>query len=258
MRHLYPILVGFLLFGILTTTLAQGALYENIERFGLSSGATIYFIKDELISPVIYDGTTVPIGMHYEKTSGINSFYVALFFDKSTLRSSVTEINEFTESLQGHYSEYWAANFYGHFLSKIFGKENFRVMLGGRLHGLGVYRLHTVVPQLPWDIGYGFLNLQAALQFQQTLFKLHWIDVNFAYGIGAIAMGNQYGRVFTGSEWQWANEFKNVNSKISYHLPWTEKLDGGLEYRFNFHEYNKDLPYQLASHQILFLLNYRF
>lgn len=258
MRHLYPTFIFFLIFGIQLSASAQGALYENIERFGFSSGATIYFIKDELISPVVYNGTTVPFGINYEKTSGISSFHAGITFDKSTLSSDVTEVNEFTDRLLGHYSEYWAVNFYGHFLSKIFGGDFNRVLLGGRLHGLGVYRLHTIFEQLPWDTGYGFLNFQVATQLQQILFNQHWLDFTLAYGIGAFSMGHQYSRVFTGSEWQWLGAFHNIESRISYNLPWTDKLDSGVEYRFNYQEFNKDLPYQLANHQILVSLNYRF
>ena len=231
--------------------------YYNYERLGISSGAHIYFIKDDIISPVIYKGTTVPFNLNYDRSNRGGNFEVGLSFDKSTLESSITERQEFTETLQKHFSEYWSLQIYGHYLNKVVQKDKFRFLAGARMHGLGVYRLHTVVKQLPWDIGYGFVNFQAAFLAQRQTFKNHWLDIYAAYGLVALTMGNQYSRVFTGSNWQFAGKFSNLYTRITYHIPWTKKLDSGLEYRFNYQAYDKNLPYQLASHQILVALNYR-
>jgi hypothetical protein len=231
--------------------------YNSFERLGISTGANFYSIKDELLSPLVYTGTTIPINLSYDRSNRIGHYEVGLSFDKTTLKSSITETQEFTGSLEGHFSEYWSLSITGHFLSKFLSREKFRILAGGRLHGMGIYRMHTIVKVLPWDISYGFINFQAAILAQKKIFENHWIDVYAAYGVAALTLGNQYSRVLTGSDWQFPGNFNNLFTKISYHVPWTEKIDSGVEYRFNYQSYNKDLPYQLGSHQILVMLNYR-
>ncbi|RMG84353.1 MAG: hypothetical protein D6714_08055 [Bacteroidetes bacterium] len=226
-------------------------------RLGIFSGVRFYSIKDELISPHIYRGATVPLHLTYDRSTRITHFQVGFNFDKTLLTAPITEKQDFTGTLQKHFSDYWSLNFYGHFMSRIVAKDQFRLLIGARLHALGVYRKHTVVPKLPWDIGYGFINFQFSILAQKNIFKKQWLDWQMAYGVGALTLGNQYGRVFTGSGWKMAPKFQNIFSQFTYHIPWTEHLDSGIEYRFNYQAYEKDFPYQLGSHQFLILLNYR-
>ena len=69
--------------------------FEPQHLFTLSSGISLYTIRDEMMSPLLYRGTQVPIAFLYRFRGIKNRHTVLFYYDNTELNSSITEtVNE--------------------------------------------------------------------------------------------------------------------------------------------------------------------
>lgn len=69
---------------------STSSAFETQHLLTLSSGITMHTVRDEMMSPLMYRGTQIPLAFTYVFRGVENRHSVLLYFDNSTLRSSIT------------------------------------------------------------------------------------------------------------------------------------------------------------------------
>ena len=65
--------------------------FESQHLFTLSSGMSLHTVRDEMMSPLKYRGTQIPIEFSYRFRGLSNRHTVLFYYDNSELNSSITK-----------------------------------------------------------------------------------------------------------------------------------------------------------------------
>lgn len=116
--------------------------FEPQHVLTLSSGISSHAVRDEMISPLMYRGTQLPLAFTY-RFRGLESRHTALFyFDNTELNSSITKITN--DVALSHYIKNLNLNFEYSFSTKaaLFEDLNTTCFLGARLSSMLNLRNH--------------------------------------------------------------------------------------------------------------------
>lgn len=132
MKHKICVIIIILIFSqsnIFSQDSSTVVSFEPQYLFTLSAGMSLHSVRDEMMSPLIYRATQVPLELSYRYRGLSSRHTAALYFDNSEMNSSIT--NRVGES---HYVKNINLNFEYSYAAKItaFEEYNTACFLGAR------------------------------------------------------------------------------------------------------------------------------
>jgi hypothetical protein len=250
---------------------SPNSTFESQHLLTLSSGISLHTVRDEMMSPLMYRGTQIPLAFTYRFRGFENRHAVLLYFDNTTLRSSITDkastvhyINNLHLSFEYSFSTRAAlfeslntTCFLGARFSSILNLRNhyFRQdknhMSAEQMSGLGIHLLTETAIQQESDnylrveinvpcISYVLLteryNPQVSEKFDDTDFE-----------------GNMLWQLFKKGDIITFNKLFEVQADVSYVFFVSKRIGFDLQYRLQY--------YSFAQYQDLFharVLNNQF
>ncbi|MDP1678208.1 MAG: hypothetical protein Q8L88_15230 [Bacteroidota bacterium] len=112
------------------------ASFESQHLFTLSSGISLHTVRDEIMSPLMYRGTKIPLSFMYRFRGIENRHTVLLYYDNTELNSSITKT--YNDEAISHYVKNLNLNFEYSFAKKVTTLEDFNTacFLGIRFSGM--------------------------------------------------------------------------------------------------------------------------
>lgn len=230
---------------------------ESQNLFTLSSGMSLHSVRDEMMSPLIYRGTQIPIEFSY-RYRGLSSRHTLLFYyDNGELNSSITN-----RTRESHYIKNLNLNFEYSFATKVTALEDFNTtcflgarfssMLNMREHyfmqgkshasaeqmtGLGVYLLTETFLQnesnnfLSVEINIPFISYALLTNRYNAGVSEKFDDLNFEQNI--------LWQIFKKGDLVTFNKLFQIQADISYNIYISNHIGFGLRYRFQYYSFEQ-------------------
>ena len=112
------------------------ASFETQHLFSLSSGISFHTVRDEMMSPLKYGGSQIPLEFSYRYRGVSNRHTVLFYFDNTELNSSITRV--YNDEPVSHYIKNLNLNFEYSSATKVTTFENFNTIgfLGARFSSM--------------------------------------------------------------------------------------------------------------------------
>lgn len=244
--------------------------FESQHLFTLFSGLSLHSVRDEMMSPLIYRGTQIPIGLSYHYRSLSNRHKVSLYYDESELNSSIT-------GNSSHYIKNLNLNFEYSFAAKVLAFEEFKTVcfVGARFSSMlnmrNQYFLrdksHVSAEQMT-GMGIYFLT-ETSIQNESNNFLCVEINIPF---ISYALLNNRYNanvsekfddlnyeesilwQIFKKGDLVTFNKLFEIQADISYNIFVSNHIGIDLRYRFqyySFEQYESLLHSRVLKNQFL-------
>ena len=237
--------------------------FETQHLFTLSSGMSLHTIRDEMMSPLKYRGTQIPIAFSYRFRGLSNRHTVLFYYDNSELNSSITN-----KSSASHYINNLNLNFEYSFATKIKAFEDFKTtcylgarfssMLNMRTHYFLKNKSHTSAEQMT-GLGFyiltettfqkasnNFLRVELSIPFiSYTILNNHY-NANVSEDFNDLNLEqNVLWQVFKKGNLVTFNKLFEIQADISYNIFVSKYIGFDLRYRFQYYSFAK---YQSLLH----------
>lgn len=132
-------IILFILFGysnLYSQEDSTNVAFETRHFFTLSSGMSRHTVRDELMSPLMYKGTQIPIEFSYRFRGVSNRHTILFYYDNTELNSSITKV--INDAAVSHYIKNLNLNFEYSFAKIVRVLEDFNTtcFLGARLSSM--------------------------------------------------------------------------------------------------------------------------
>lgn len=241
---------------------------ERTLRMGLSGGLSSYYVKDEIISPLIYKDVNFPLRLTFEKEKKKNIHTVLLNYDSPLLKNNNVN-NSQTRSQIIHFQYN-----YGRFFKKF---RQYQFYLGGSAQVFVNIKNHSFDRSYNSDYQTAdlFSSVNAYFSVQRQFGEKNRIQSTLTYPLFAYVIGRVYslnqpppslldeenisnGDVLTSGEWLTVNRFVDFQWTVSYTYQLHRRWNWVLQYWFRYYRYPKLPIVQNGSHQLLLGLEYKF
>ncbi len=231
--------------------------FEPQHLFTFSSGMSLHSVRDEMMSPLVYRGTQIPIEFSYRFRGLQNRHTFLFYYDNSELNSSITN-----KTRESHYIKNLNLNFEYSFATKITALEDFNTtcFLGARfssmlnmrnqyfiqgkshtsaeqMTGLGVYILTETSFQngsnnfLSVEINIPFISYALLTNRYNANVSEKFDDLNFEQNI--------LWQIFKKGDFVTLNKLFEIQADISYNIFVSNHIGFGLRYRFQYYSFEQ-------------------
>ncbi len=220
-----------------------------------SSGMSLHSVRDEMMSPLIYSGTQIPIALSYRYRGLSNRHTVALFYDQSDLKSSITKNSS-------HYIKNLNMSFEYTFSTKAWAFENlnttcflgarFSCMLNLRNHyylkdkshmsaeqmtGLGIYFLTETVFRKESNY---FLRVEVNIPFISYALLNNRYNANVSEKFGDLDFEKSImWQIFKKGDLVTFNKLFEIQAEISYIFFVNAHFGFDLRYHFQYYSFEQ-------------------
>jgi hypothetical protein len=251
------ILIGFILINIIFSSNncfsqedSSIASSETQHLFTLSSGMSLHSLRDEMMSPLIYGGSQIPIEFSYRFRGTSNRHTLLFYYDNSELNSSITN-----KTSASHYINNLNLNFEYSFATKVTALEDYNTtcflgarissMLNMRTHYFLKYKSHTSAEQMT---GLGIYILTETT-FQKASNSFLSVEINIPFVSYTILNDHYNANV--------SEDFNDLN--FEQNVLWQVFKKGNLVTFDKLFEVQADISYNIfISNHLGFDLRYRF
>jgi len=221
----------------------------------LSTGMSSHSIRDEMMSPLIYRGSQIPIEVSYRYRGLSNRHALLIYFDNSELNSSIT-------GNSSHYIKNLNLNFEYSFAVKTaeFQNLNTTVFLGARVSsmlnmrnhyfiqgishtsaeqmtGLGIYFLTETAIQ---NNSKNFLSVEINIPFISYALLTNRFNANVSEKFNDLDFEqNVLWQVFKKGDFISFNKLFEIQADISYKLFVSNLIGIDLRYRFQYYSFKQ-------------------
>jgi hypothetical protein len=252
-----------------TSTMAS---FESQHIITLSSGMNLHSVRDEMMSPLIYRGTKIPIELSYRYRGLWNRHTFLLSYDNGELNSSITN-----RTRELHYIKNLNLNFEYSFATKITTLEDFNTtcFLGARFSSMLNMRNHYFIPGISHAsaeqmTGIG-IYLLTETSFQNESNNFLSVEINIPF-ISYALLNNRYNayvsekfddlnfeenilwQIFKKGDLITFNKLFEIQADISYNIFVSRHIGFGIRYRFqyySFEQYQSLLYSKVLNNQFL-------
>jgi hypothetical protein len=226
--------------------------FETQHLFTFSSGLSSHTIRDEMMSPLLYRGTQIPLAFTYRFRGLENRHTVLFYFDNTELNSSISKV--INEAAVSHYIKNLNLNFEYSYAKKVIMLEDFNTtgFLGVRLSSILNLRNHYFLRDknhmsAEQMTGLG-IYLLAETSFQQESNNFLRVEINIPC-ISYVLLADRYNANVS-------DKFDNVDFEES--LLWQLFKKGDFVTFNRLFEMQADVSYMFfVSNHIAFDLQYR-
>ena len=225
--------------------------------FTLSSGMSLHSVRDEMMSPLLYRGTQIPIEFSYRYRVLSNRYTILFYYDNSELTSSITN-----RAKELHYIKNLNLNFEYSFATKITELEDFNTtcflgakfssMLNMRNHYFFQGISHASAEQMN-GLGIYFLT---ETSFQKASNNFLSVEINIPF-ISYALLNNRYNanvsekfddlnfeqsvlwQIFKKGDIVTFNKLFEIQADISYNIFVSNHIGFGLRYRFQYYSFEQ-------------------
>lgn len=279
------ILVMSLILGSVRLSFSQESApnisFEPQHLLTLSSGISSHTVRDEMMSPLLYSGTQVPLAFTYRFRGVDNRHTVLLYFDNTELHSSITR--SIRDVAVSHYIKNLHLMFEYSFATGavVFENLNTACFLGARLTGILNLRNHYVLQdknhmsaEQMTGVGIHVLTETALQQESQNLLR---IEINIPC-ISYVLLADRYNanvsekldnidfdqnllwQLFKKGDIVSFNTLFEIQADVSYSVFVTDHIGFDLQYRllyYSFAQYQDLFHARVLSNQFLLGLTVR-
>jgi hypothetical protein len=223
--------------------------------FTLSSGMSLHTVRDEMMSPLMYRGTQIPIEFSYRFRGLSNRHTILFYYDNSELNSSITN-----KSRASHYINNLNLNFEYSIATKITAIEDYNTtcflgarlssMLNLRTHYFSQDKSHASAEQMT-SLGI-YLLAESFIQKESNNFLRVEINIPF---ISYALLNNRYNanvseefddidveknilwQLFKKGNFISFNKLFEIQADISYNIFVSSHIGFDLRYRFQYYSF---------------------
>lgn len=230
---------------------------ESRNLFTLSSGMSLHSVRDEMMSPLIYRGTQIPIELSYRFRSLSNRHTLLFYYDNNELNSSITD-----RTRASHYIKNLNLNFEYSFATKVTALEDFNTIcfFGARFSSMLNMRNHYFIDGISHasaeqTTGLG-VYLLTETSFQNASNNFLSIEINIPF-ISYALLTNRYNayvsekfdnlnfeqnilwQIFKKGDLVTFNKLFEIQADISYNIFVSSHIGFGLRYRFQYYSFEQ-------------------
>ena len=246
--------------------------FETWHLFTLSSGMSLHTVRDEMISPLKYRGTQIPIEFSYRFRSLLNRHTILFYYDNTELNSSITN-----KSIATHYINNLNLNFEYSFATRITSIEDFKTtcFLGARFSSMLNMRNHYFNQSISHEsaeqmtsLGIYFLTESFFQKESNNFFR---VEINIPF-ISYALLNNRYNinvsekfddidveknilwQLFKKGNFISFNKLFEIQADISYNIFVSNHIGFDLRYRFQYYsfaQYQSLLHSKVLNNQFL-------
>ncbi|MCX6151422.1 MAG: hypothetical protein NTX22_12900 [Ignavibacteriales bacterium] len=260
MKNIISVIIISIAFGY-TNSFSQEVstkiLFETQHLFTLSSGMSLHTVRDEMMSPLIYRGTQIPIEFSYRFRGLSNRHTFLFYYDNSELNSSITN-----KTKASHYIKNLNLNFEYSFATQVKAFEDFNTtcFLGSRLtsilnlrtHYFMQDKSHTSAEQMT---GLG-IYLLTETSFQDESNNFLRVEINIPC-ISYALLSNRYNanvsekfddlnfeqsilwQLFKKGNFISFTKLFEIQADISYNIYVSNYIGFGIQYRFQYYSFEQ-------------------
>jgi hypothetical protein len=237
--------------------------FETRHLFTLSSGMSLHTVRDEMMSPLMYRGTQIPIEFSYRLRGLSNRHTILFYYDNTELNSSITN-----KSIATHYINNLNLNFEYSFATRITSIEDFKTtcFLGTRFSSMLNMRNHYFSQSMSHEsaeqktsLGIYFLTESI---FQKESNNFLRVELNIPF-ISYALLNNHYNanvseefddlnfeqnilwQIFKKGNFISFNKLFEIQADISYNIFVSNHIGFDLRYRFQYYSFAQ---YQTLLH----------
>lgn len=230
---------------------------ETHHLFTLSTGLSSHNIRDEMMSPLIYRGTHIPIEFSYRYRGLSNRHTILFFYDNGELNSSITN-----RTKESHYIKNLNLNFEYSFATNITALEDFNTtcFLGARFSSMLNMRNHYFIQGISHTsaeqmTGLG-IYLLTETTFQNASNNFLSVEINIPF-ISYALLTNRYNanvsekfddlnfeqdilwQIFKKGDIVTFNKLFEIQADISYNIFVSNNIGFDLRYRFQYYSFEQ-------------------
>lgn len=245
---------------------------ESQNLFTLYSGMSLHSVRDEMMSPLIYRSTYVPLELSYRFRGLSNRHTILLYYDDGELNSSIT-----SRTRESHYIKNLNLNFEYSFATKIAALEDFNTtcFLGARFSSMLNMRNHYFIQGISHAsaeqmTGLG-IYLLTETSFQNGSNNFLSVEINIPF-ISYALLNNRFNayvsekfddlnfeqnilwQIFKKGDLVTFDKLFEIQADISYNIFVSNHIGFGLRYRFqyySFEQYESLLHSKVLNNQFL-------
>jgi len=246
--------------------------FQPQHLFAFSSGLSLHSVRDEMMSPIMYRGTQIPIVLSYQYRGLQNRHTFLLYYDNGELNSSITD-----RTREWHYIKNLNLNFEYSFATQITALEDFNTtfFLGVRFSSMLNMRNHYFIQGISHasaeqmtGLGVYFLT---ETSFQNASNNFLSVEINIPF-ISYALLNNRYNanvsekfndlnfeqsillQIFKRGDIVTFNKLFEIQADVSYNIFVSNNICFGLRYRFqyySFEQYESLLHSKVLNNQFL-------
>ena len=266
MKNIISIILITIIFGCSNTFSQEDSNMVSFEArhlFTLCTGMSLHTVRDEMMSPLMYRGTQIPIEFSYRFRGLCNRHTFLFYYDNSELNSSITN-----KTRASHYIQNLNLNFEYSFAAKVLAFEEFKTtcyvgarfssMLNMRNHYFIQGKSHMSAEQMT---GLG-IYLLTETSFQNESNNFLSIEINIPC-ISYALLNNRYNanvsdkfddlnfeqsilwQIFKKGDLVTFNKLFEIQADVSYNIFVSNHIGFGLRYRFQYYSFEQ---YQSLFH----------
>ena len=245
---------------------------ESQHLFTLSSGISLHSVRDEMMSPLMYRGTQIPIEFSYRYSCLSNRHTLLFYYDNNELNSSITD-----RTRASHYIKNLNLNFEYSFATKVTALEDFNTtcFLGARFSSMLNMRNHYFIQGISHASAEQMTGLGVYLltetSFHNASNNFLSIEINIPC-VSYALLTNRYNayvsekfddlnfeqdilwQIFKKGDIVTFNKLFEIQADISYNIFVSSHIGFGLRYRFqyySFEQYESLLRSKVLKNQFL-------
>jgi hypothetical protein len=249
--------------------------FKTQHLFSLSSGISLHTVRDEMMSPLKYGGSQIPLEFSYRYRGVSNRHTVLFYFDNTELNSSITRV--YNDEPVSHYIKNLNLNFEYSFATNVTALEDLTTncFLGARLssmlnmrnHYFSQSKSHESAEQMT-SLGIYFLTESF---FQKESNNFLRVEINIPFFSYAL-LNNRYNanvseefndidvnknilwQLFKKGNFISFNTLFEIQADISYNFFISSHLGFDLRYRFqyySFEQHESQLHSKVLNNQFL-------
>jgi hypothetical protein len=248
---------------------------ESQHLLTLSSGISSHTVRDEMMSPLMYRGTQMPLAFTYRYRGLVNRHTVLLYFDNTELNSSITRSTN--DVAVSHYINNLHLTFEYSFSTRaaVFDNLNTTCFVGARLSSILNLRNHFFLPDknhmsAEQMTGLG-IHVLTETVLQQESHNVLRVEMNIPF-ISYVLLTNRYNanvsekldnidfdqsilwQLFKKGDVVTFNKLFEVQADVSYIYFVSNSIGVDLQYRllyYSFAQYQDQFHARVLTNQIL-------
>jgi hypothetical protein len=244
----------------------------TIHRINIRSGIYTYYTRDEVYSPLIYDGLSVPINLEYFNTNDLRNYTIYFQYNSAKLSSSITQKGEASDDYLAHYFEFINAKLGFSYLRQIQNYGDWKLSIGGSVRNFFLYKNQHIdanTSQFGLDI---FADLKIDASIQRQINDNNLLKIDISYPLVSYVVGRMYapaeppekllqfdvltiGNILKSGDFMTVNNFVDFEFNARYYLSISSVFDLNFNYGFQYYQYPKLFIAKNAMHSFIFGLS---
>ena len=252
---------------------AQTDSTKRNQSIYLGTGYRQFYSRDQLMSPLIYEGAGMPLTMGYHSEGIKNTHRVDILFQSKQLTSAATI--EYFGSLIANYMDIINGELTYSYLHKINSSKSRDFRMGGSFKNFIVFKDVKYVGHNALTVDmFSSLNIDIlysiAVFKKQLSFELSYPVLSYVIG-RAISNGSppvnllesdidsfETGAVLASGDFMSVKGFVDFNFVVSYNLVSSDHINMDFQYRFQYYQYDKLPPVKTGIHAYVLSFSYQF